>query len=148
MTTQEARKLVADALRSGKYEQGAGTLRRVAERTYSEDLRDTLVVPLEKPQYCCLGVACEVYNEHATNPLVVRVDGCYTYYDDNVVSYLPAAVQKWLGMNASGRFNSDEPFKSLVQQNDLAHATFKKIADLFETADFVAATTSNTEESL
>ena len=42
---QEVKKIWVEALRSGKYQQGRGKLKR------SDDL---------KPTYCCLGVLCEV----------------------------------------------------------------------------------------
>lgn len=115
------RQLVAAALRSGKYQQGKNALCEV-----NSDGNTT---------YCCLGVACEVYQEHVA-PLRINVIHHLAMSSNKTfneaVSFLPAQVQQWLGMNESGDFGAD----SLIHCNDQKDYTFEQIANLFETQTF------------
>lgn len=96
------------ALRSGAYKQGTQWLRNGNE-------------------FCCLGVACDLYNKTHKRGLDIRKEGG-EYYFDGSADYLPNKVQKWLGMStASGEFGSD----ALVEMNDRGKS-FAEIADLIE----------------
>lgn len=136
MTPNEARKLWIDALRSGEYLQTTGTLRRNTS---------------DGPRYCCLGVACEVYQKHVGD-LEVKpsIFGQMTNFDEQS-SILPVKVQAWLDMNSHGSFELQEGDKQpawvkdmnrkrthsfLTEQNDQCGATFVDIANIIETHVF------------
>lgn len=77
-TLEESQKLWIDALRSGIYKQGHCLLRM-------HDL------------FCCLGVACEIYQKEMRDLVVLKdEDGVYSY--DNSSKYLPVKVKEWLGL--------------------------------------------------
>lgn len=132
LSPKEARTLVANALRSGKYKQGQNALHRVEQDTY-----------------CCLGVACEVFIENGGPLTKERVLGdelssTLTSYDTNN-GLLPAKVQSWLGISGMGSFvtpielpfpNGKELCTSLISANDHFRAPFNVIADLIEQANF------------
>jgi hypothetical protein len=124
------------ALRSGEYQQGHGRL----AATQSRD---------GEVRFCCLGVACELFNEHHPDeqlPVEVREEGPLT-----VVSYagrrtnLPARVREWLGLrDRSGVFHdevgemldvevpeAEAHGGSLAELNDLG-VDFAAIADVIE----------------
>lgn len=121
-----------DALRSGDYEQGKSALR-------SGD------------QYCCLGVACEVYRketgqgEWQGRELAGGVTSIWAFrdgYDES--SLLPSRVREWLGIKTvSANFNrpvlgngTDDPCYTcytLTDLNDCGDYTFTDIADFIET---------------
>jgi hypothetical protein len=69
-------------LRSGNYTQGRS---RLAGFDLSQ----------KQWQYCCLGVACELYQEHVGGLPVQILDGEKQYDRQN--SHLPEKVRKWLG---------------------------------------------------
>ena len=100
----------AEALRSGKYEQGNGALRDPDGR------------------YCCLGVACEVIGR----PLVPR-----PFIEDGSLTNDYSAVRSWLGATAEeeGVFISlnDRAHKSFSEIADYAEA----LADGRKTASYV-----------
>ena len=115
------------ALRSGKYEQATGALRR-------------------EGGFCCLGVLCDVYDPDKWNVGVDDCDEderwCYGYEDDNFAfkakEVLPILVARIAGLDTQ---NPEVPYglegeelvmKSLASIND-SGATFKQIADLIET---------------
>ena len=109
----ENAKLWVRVLRSGQYEQNTGALRSL-------------------DQFCCLGVACDLYDEGGwaeddVDPMVYRAEG--KGYDE----VLPPCVQKWLGLRTSmGRVElRDEVLSTLMDANDEG-ATFEEIADLIE----------------
>lgn len=138
MTHVEARKLVADALRSGKYKQGRGTLCRWAD---SDDSGAMVAREPSEFKYCCLGVACEVYQEHVGDLTTSDTVNCYHKRFNGETGFLPSVVQNWLKMDRRGTFKLGEPaWSTLVSENDMAHADFNKIADLFETAEFIQET--------
>ena len=113
MTPAEARELVARALESGKYKQGHGGL-------------------CIEGEYCCLGVAMEVFMEH--NPGIIEKiemhDAGFTVYqngEDSNSAVLLCVVKEWLGFRTNkGRFNND----SLILINDNG-TPFTEIAKLF-----------------
>ena len=109
----ENAKLWVHTLRSGQYEQTKGALR-------------------SKDRFCCLGVACDLYDEGGWaeddfDPRGYRVDG------EELDDILPNAVKRWLGLRTSmGKFeSSDGIFPTLVDVNDDG-VTFEEIADLIE----------------
>jgi hypothetical protein len=108
MTTKEARKKWVAALRSGKFKQGRYTLRRF-------------------DSYCCLGVACEIYQDEVGD-LDLNKDHTGRWQYNEKISDLPAKVQHWLGLaNSSGGYRGS----SLTRLNDNMHS-FEEIADLIE----------------
>lgn len=115
MTTQEARKLWTDALRSGEYEQGKCVLRTTDNK------------------YCCLGVACEVYQQHVGDLNVTEGLIFPAYYYDNVMKQLPETVATWLGITKIGLFKKDGVLTSLTELNDIEGFSFAQIADTIET---------------
>ena len=106
---KEARKLWVRALCSGLYKQGETYLHR-------ED------------EYCCLGVACEIY----PGVLEVRVDGRgVTSYDAKAES-LPDSVKDWLGLRTNfGDYVGDDAENALTLDNDTG-LSFEEIAAIIE----------------
>lgn len=88
---QQVKSLWVEALRSGEYQQG---------RNYLIDDR-----PSRNPNYCCLGVLCELYRrkvgglweygreEVETYSFVAKDDG--EGWDDTSTTYLPTLVMEW-----------------------------------------------------
>lgn len=136
-----------EALRSGRYIQGRSKLasRKDGEKDFT---------------YCCLGVACELYQVHVGG-LDIYDTGLSKHYDREV-SHLPLKVRKWLGFKDSGgefitplptpdgrdrradRFREIDPttafavprsnktYCNLVDANDDGYFTFAEIADILE----------------
>lgn len=107
-----------EALRSGKYKQGQHLLRN------------------EKDEFCCLGVACEVYV--ASNPdahkAVLDPDDQYSYlYRDSSgqdhSATLSDEVREWLGLTAP---DGSYVASSLINLNDTERYDFDQIADVIE----------------
>jgi hypothetical protein len=103
------------ALRSGKYKQGTGCLRK---RRKGEDF------------YCCLGVACDlaVKTHVIGRPRFDRNSREYVYREVKTGS-LPNKVREWLGLADDEGFF--EGGSSLAKKNDSGWS-FKKIARLIE----------------
>lgn len=120
LTRQEARAKWIEALRSGEYQQTPQRLCSLGEDG-------------EPLGYCCLGVACEVYQKHEKR-LAVRNDQeeQYRFYD-NCSGVTPGVVRDWLGLrNAHGGPDDVESTISLVELNDRDKKTFAEIADILE----------------
>lgn len=138
LTTKQARELWVKALRSGKYKQGRGDLRRTVN---GEDF------------YCCLGVACDLYTKRVSkrnNWVSLGYDNKFVIFNDR--TSLPVRVMKWLGLNAKSGMLIDSkvddffgrsPDKiprwagcriySLIGANDSNdNLSFEKIADMIE----------------
>lgn len=113
------RKWVAD-LRSGKFQQGKGTLK-------------------SKDKFCCLGVACETAIANGV-PLTVKVrehDDAYVSEDDEEWSgALPPPVQEWLGIPGDDNITWDPGFPgepdNAIGANDSYGWDFNQIADRLE----------------
>ena len=99
----------AEVLRSGEYKQGRSYLARDGK-------------------FCCLGVACELYQKEVGD-LVVEVESFSTTRYDNSVHVLPRKVQDWLGITENGELKKGEYVAHL---NDHGW-TFEQIAELIET---------------
>jgi hypothetical protein len=125
------RKWVA-ALRSGEYEQGR-------ERLHSLDRSDP---DNEKHTYCCLGVACEVFNrENVDEPLELRQATRdrhnYIVSYDGEPSVLPARVARWLGVFPDQNPAIDGRYLSVWNDgnhvsNNITPRDFEAIADMIE----------------
>tara|TARA_B100000749_G_C18185553_1_gene365675 strand:+ start:213 stop:635 length:423 start_codon:yes stop_codon:yes gene_type:complete len=122
-----------DALRSGGYAQGIGSLKFDGK-------------------FCCLGVACDLFmksegrgvwdrrdNERASWFQVLDENGEVTVGDSSDV-YLPEEVKEWLGLsNAEGKFTWRETIEkedyhgndSLIDLND-NDSSFEDIANIIE----------------
>lgn len=121
------------ALRSEKFEQGQGALKR----TLSEN----------KFSYCCLGVLGEICVQKGlaawhevrdgsdVTQYLVAVDKDGRIIGNGSGGFLPAALADVVGLNSiSGRLPimADVEFQALSDLNDLAELNFKQIADLIE----------------
>jgi hypothetical protein len=130
---KENMRLFIEALRSGKYQQGTGTLIEVG----GDGVK----------RHCCLGVACEVAIANGVvlqSELVSSAPESFTRYHwdgGKTASYLPAPVVQWLGIDE--REGPDTPVnpKLLHEKGNLIGATtlndsysltFSQIADAFE----------------
>lgn len=126
----ESRRLWVEALRSGKYKQGFKGL-------------------CNNKRYCCLGVACIVYQEHVGG-LHVAEDADGTTRFQFRTAYLPTQVAEWLDITCSGVLKTTVEaaihktdhmrigtgFDSLTALNDFAKDfDFAKIADLIESGN-------------
>lgn len=129
---QLKRRELVDALRSGKYEQGIGKLKRL------------------NGGMCCLGVACDI---SGLGEWVPTSSGDWYVFTitiklDDVVcdsSYLPTPIMDLFGFDHHGEFAEDQdapeaikatadsttPDWQLAQLNDMGW-TFAQIADLIE----------------
>ena len=114
MTPKEARKIWVAALRSGKYAQVKGALHF-------------------KGGHCCLGVACEVYDEYMDGPgWQGNTTDAASYMGE--ISELPAKVRDWLGLETKGgAVYTDAPVgsRSLITMND-SGVGFERIAQIIE----------------
>lgn len=116
MMNDFAKKWVA-ALRSGKYKQGTGKLNKDGN-------------------YCCLGVACQLYEAENPGKLVVEEEDTVFFYDDNYLS-LPEKVKDAMGIkHLQDEFETpvefgDQKYYHLCLLND-AGMSFSEIADVIE----------------
>ena len=108
-TLTAAQKAWIVALRSGKYKQGKDQLQ-------------------SGQKFCCLGVACLVYEEETGNKLMRSASNALMgldldFYED---------VQNWLSLrNPSGKGEKCKRENNLINLNDGGH-TFDEIADIIE----------------
>lgn len=105
---ENAKKWVA-ALRSGKYNQGCDYLNNNGE-------------------FCCLGVACDLYSKE--HDIDIEVRGDVTYYDGEN-EFLPRIVQDWLGMHSCDGSYGLPHTRTLAIDNDNGK-TFDDIASIIE----------------
>jgi len=131
----EHRRQWIEALRSGNYKQGTGTLRA-------------------GDNYCCLGVACEVSelgkwvplnaDENEEKPILADT---YLYLVDGEIAhggYLPEKVMDWLGVSnngvyVKGVYSNDNFHETLIVFNDGGYS-FGIIADMIEDGEIVVKT--------
>lgn len=123
MNTNEARKIWIEALRSGKYQQGEGYL-----KVFSEE-KGTF-------QYCCLGVACEIFKETLNLREEEENRGSSSFNGLGLIP--PGEIVSLLGLHtAYGNKYGDaaeEEFQgaSLVDLNDELKLSFEEIAEVLE----------------
>jgi len=115
-------KLWTDALRSGEYQQTAGTMHRHTA--------------IDHPTgHCCLGVACEVYSQANPGRLSryeTRDWTKFTASDDpggGSHDVLPGIVRDWLGLRTDE--GEIEGGNTLTNLNDTG-STFDEIADIID----------------
>ena len=111
---KEARRLWVEALRSGEYEQGRKVL-------------------CMKNEFCCLGVACDLFVKSRPNVIRVKVDddGITTYGHSRF--YMPKSVQEWLGLNSdTGKFFPGDAGTVYLSNLNDGGITFAEIADIIE----------------
>ncbi len=109
-------KLWIEALRSGRYEQGTGSLRET------------------EGKYCCLGVLCDLAATRGVGlwePTSNR-DVPYSFLGSD--DTLPKKVMEWAGMSSNdGSFGGEDPTESsLMNLNDNSRFDFKQIANVIE----------------
>jgi hypothetical protein len=112
MTLNTNAKLWVDELRSGKYKQGQGYL-------------------FNDGCYCCLGVACELYQQKVGDLEIREILDRRLY--DGEEGILPEKVSKWLGLSTmeGDYFDEFRGTTTLHERNDDGD-TFEEIADLIE----------------
>jgi hypothetical protein len=116
---ENAKKWVA-ALRSGKYKQ----CKSVLKNTYKGE-----------DSYCCLGVACDLYQQEVKDLYVKPPEGPFTVtYFDNCTAHLPSKVIDWLGLQSITGYYLEDGTKScnLAELNDSRQYNFNQIADVIE----------------
>src|ERR1700733_11909656 len=118
---KERIKKLVQALKSGKYKQTDGCLR------YGDE-------------FCCLGVACDIYAKETKEYDWKIIDSDYFFV--NEANILPKIVQEWYGFEhedpyiTSGNTTiAEDPYitaaKTAAGLND-SHVDFTTIAELFE----------------
>jgi hypothetical protein len=127
-----------EALRSGKYEQGKGNLKKVS--VCSGETKAT---------FCCLGVLTDLYiEEHSDSAVWVAPGGDYpadlnTLVLRHTAGLLEDAVMRWAGLNSPSPspffvFENDvkgDQNNSFIGLNDSTdNLTFPQIADIIEWA--------------
>lgn len=98
MLNKDVIKEWVDALRSGEYEQGTNALKLHqvfdnAKNEYGE------WVPLDKPQFCCLGVLCDLAEQKGITTGVPDERGSGVAFDQ-MTGLPPASVEDWAGVTA------------------------------------------------
>lgn len=123
----EAIKEWIHALRSGNFTQGSGSL-------FSGQRSDT-------PQYCCLGVACEVYKKITGGGMWNDIQFTAGGWADSSATSLPPSVKEFFGFDAvDPRLNGRRFYAgggngalfTCIGANDSARWTFSQIADALE----------------
>lgn len=119
---QEIKERWVEALRSGKYEQGTGSLTTGSGR------------------YCCLGVLCDLaVADGAIEPPIVVEAGMLAYGTRGETEHLPRVVQRWAGLDQDSPEVLVDPdegsWQELVELNDNTGLNFHEIADLIEAQD-------------
>src|SRR5216110_1229848 len=106
----------AAELRSGRWEQGRGTLRSKGDT------------------FCCLGVLCEMAVKAGVIPAPqpCAIDDCgHTYGEQAASGHAPREVVKWAGMNSGWGSFGEGSSDSLAIWNDNGK-TFEELADVID----------------
>ena len=105
------------ALRSGEYEQTQSLLR-------------------DENGFCCMGVACDIYDSTKWNKVMAHTVEkgkfyCYNYMDNT--TSLPSELVRYFGISdwSANYFEKDGNCSSLIDEND-AGMPFHEIADIIE----------------
>jgi hypothetical protein len=125
--------LLVEALRSGEFQQGKHVLRRGS-------------------QFCCLGVACEVFRSTTGTGRWVRTTGATAFVvsgtgdpDDNQTHTLPPSVSAWFGFGEHAHnptVTAGGKRFALSNLNDLEGLRFPAIADAIERTFLAPAVSS------
>jgi hypothetical protein len=115
MTTEEARKIWIEALRSDKYSQTRQRLH-------------------DKNGYCCLGVACELFSKELE--IYREFDSLEREVFDGCSLNLPRKLADFLGLVDEDGSSKDNQSRTLTDLNDHKLYTFKQIADELETGKY------------
>lgn len=110
----EVKILWLEALRSGRYLQGKGALRK-------------------GDAYCCLGILCDLHAQahgFRWDPYGIDTNGSRHHRYFLHSGGLPPEVQAWAGVEGDGAYHADPPY-SLAVEND-AGLTFTEIAQKIE----------------
>lgn len=117
---QEIAKKWAEELRSGRYKQGVGYLRK-------------------GDKYCCLGVLCEIMDPKMARLAVSAKHGVDAYLYNGNFEVLPDTVMGWAGMKTSNggfkgksSFNTDVAYGGCLASRNDAGVLFSEIADLID----------------
>ena len=106
---ENAKKWV-EALRSGKYSQTTKKLQ-------------------DEKGFCCLGVACKVYEQETGNKLPVDE---YGNFEEHTLMRKYNCVREWIGLSvADGYFEKSYTTHNLASLNDRGKS-FSEIADIIE----------------
>lgn len=108
-------KLWIETLESDRFKQGRNRL-AVRSALDSEDF-----------EFCCLGVACELYVEANPDEIYVEETSYGKGYDGYDVS-LPVKVREWLGLADYHGRSLREDVVALTYLNDSGYYSFKEIA--------------------
>lgn len=132
---KQVMELWVKALRSGKYRKGRNRLCAINKNGTKK--------------WCCLGVLCDLYNEH-NDPLKTEwkmdpwVNKSSLYYHHlsgsggvrcETNNVLPQEVQKWADMSSiQGKFKNKSGVTALSELNDCTKGkrSFKRMADIIE----------------
>lgn len=108
-----------DALRSGRYQQGRGSLHGTPQ------------------EFCCLGVACDIYRQETGNgewqsPFEFEEDDTYFMLDGQLYQSLPPTkVDDYFGIDPI--YHKPEfDLPKFITMNDEDKLTFEQIADVIE----------------
>lgn len=138
----EVKSLWLEALTSGKFKQGKGYLRRIAETALGKDKTD---YKDSDNRYCCLGVLTELYRTKTGEGRWERHEtgGAYDFVlfgrtEDQMPQY---TINEWAGVPGGSvivldeddakKYNKGEPEFYLADANDKGRR-FKTIAKLIE----------------
>lgn len=109
LNKKRRRALWAKALESSKYAQGIGQLKD------------------ENDQYCCLGVACDVYRKATGKGRWTRKSNRYSFGES--LAYLPLEVVKWFGLDDEDpTLRGNREIATVV--NDVHRNSFNEIAKM------------------
>lgn len=101
------------------------------ERLRKNDLKQSRHELQTVDGYCCLGVACVVYEEETGERLARHINDLY---NGSCLRYEMECVKKWLGLKTDlGHFLMDGKKTSLANLNDHKRLNFNQIADIIET---------------
>lgn len=109
------------ALRSGKYKQATGALKKVDEKG--------------KETYCCLGVLCDVIDSKGWTKTMGDRQG---FLRRDNTGLLPKKVLRLIKLKTDSvdegnmRVNYKKQSCTLTSLNDIKHLSFKKIASIIE----------------
>lgn len=115
------------ALESGNYRQGTGYLKKWDRCNGSGE---------KESSYCCLGVACEIFQEE-TNTKQEASDSGIEFLFNDMRSMMPASVMEYLGLRTA--FGNLEEKRNCVNYNDSLAEMNDKGVQFKEIAAYIRA---------